>query len=190
MTIRLLTVLLALATATANADWQLDNDRSTLSFVSTKKGDIAEVHHFKALSGRLADDGSVDIAIALTSVDTSIPVRDERMRQFLFETTDFANATVTGKVDPGVLEALEPGAAVATALEAQVSLHGETQSLILEVVAARLDDDTLLVTSRLPVVVQAGDFGLVAGIEKLREIAGLPSISKAVPVSFVITFTQ
>jgi hypothetical protein len=32
--------------------------------------------------------------------------------------------------------------------------------------------------------------GLVAGIESLREIAGLPSISKAVPVSFVLTFDE
>jgi hypothetical protein len=36
--------------------------------------------------------------------------------------------------------------------------------------------------------VDAAKFGLSDGVEKLREIAGLDSISHAVPVSFVMTF--
>lgn len=41
-----------------------------------------------------------------------------------------------------------------------------------------------------PIIVNANEFDLVAGIDKLREIAGLSSISQAVPVSFVLTLTQ
>ena len=40
------------------------------------------------------------------------------------------------------------------------------------------------------VVVQAGDYALATAVEKLREIAGLPSISTAVPVTFALEFSQ
>ena len=49
-------------------------------------------------------------------------------------------------------------------------------------------DGGLLVSSRLPVIVNASDFALIEGIERLRAVAGLPSISPAVPVSFTLRF--
>jgi hypothetical protein len=39
-----------------------------------------------------------------------------------------------------------------------------------------------------PIIVNAGSLNLVEGVEALRESAGLPSISKAVPVTFVLQF--
>jgi len=45
-----------------------------------------------------------------------------------------------------------------------------------------------LVVSERPVVISATQFGLAEGVESLRKIAGLPSISVAVPVSFVLSF--
>ena len=37
-------------------------------------------------------------------------------------------------------------------------------------------------------IINADAVSLADGVEQLREIAGLPSISKAVPVSFVLQF--
>ena len=54
----------------------------------------------------------------------------------------------------------------------------------------RRSGDRLLVTSSQPVVVDAGALGLDEGVERLREIAGLPSITPAVPVSFRLTLRQ
>jgi hypothetical protein len=39
-------------------------------------------------------------------------------------------------------------------------------------------------------VVNANGLELVAGIEALREVAGLPSISYSVPVTFSLTFRR
>ena len=55
---------------------------------------------------------------------------------------------------------------------------------------ARLSDSRVLVSSLKPVIVNAGVFDLANGIEELRELAGLPAISKAVPVSFVLMFVE
>jgi hypothetical protein len=51
-----------------------------------------------------------------------------------------------------------------------------------------LTADRLLVSSVRPVIVNAGPLGLDEGVERLREAAGLPSISPAVPVTFQLTF--
>ena len=51
------TLLLAINTAQAN--WSLDNDASTLSFVTVKADHVAEVHTFDVLSGSIGDAGEV-----------------------------------------------------------------------------------------------------------------------------------
>ena len=53
-----------------------------------------------------------------------------------------------------------------------------------------LTGNRILVHGISPVIVSAGDFGLAEGIEKLREIAGLPAIATAVPVYFNLVFER
>ena len=69
-------------------------------------------------------------------------------------------------------------------------VHGTTSSITFDITVSRLTDNRILVASRKPVIVNASQVGLLAGVEKLREVAGLPSISPAVPVSFVLAFDQ
>jgi polyisoprenoid-binding protein YceI len=186
----LLILALSMAAAPAWAEWALDNKQSQLSFISVKKGDIAEVHRFDQLEGAVDDKGNVKLIIQLASVDTAIPIRDERMREMLFNTNAFPTAVLTAKVDAAKVSKLKVGQMMVDALEGQLNLHGQVSPVTAELVIARLGPETLLVSSRRPLVLQAGDFKLVEGVEKLREVAGLPSISNAVPVSFVLTFDQ
>jgi len=183
-------VLIVTGVGPAAADWNLQNDQSQLSFISIKKGDIAEVHRFDQLEGTFDDKGNVELVIQLASVDTAIPIRDQRMREMLFNTNAFPTAALTATVDADQISKLKAGQMVASKLQGELSLHGQSSPVTAELMVARLGDDTLLVTSQKPVVVQAGDFDLVEGVEKLREVAGLTSISNAVPVSFVLTFKQ
>jgi len=48
--------------------------------------------------------------------------------------------------------------------------------------------DGVRVSTLSPLIITAESVGLVAGVESLREIAGLPSISRAVPVTFSVKF--
>jgi polyisoprenoid-binding protein YceI len=174
----------------AQAAWTLDGEASTVSFVSTKAINVAEVHRFAELSGSVDADGQVMVSIGLASVDTAIELRDQRMREMLFQTDQYTLATVSAKVDADALEGMEPGDSVRMMLEGIVSLHGESRPLPMSVVVARTGDSSLLVTSEKPVVVNAPEFKLAEGVEALREVAGLPSISLAVPVSFVLSFSR
>ncbi len=181
--------LLFVATPTW-ADWALNNAQSQLSFISIKKGDIAEVHRFDQLDGRVDANGNVTLNIQLASVDTAIPIRDQRMREMLFNTNAFPRAILTTKVDSSALDKLATGDIITSTVEGKLSLHDQTGAVTAELAIARLGPNKLLVSSRKPLVLQAGDYELLEGVEKLREVAGLSSISKAVPVSFVLTFDK
>jgi hypothetical protein len=172
------------------AAWTLDNDSSQVSFVSVKAGDAGEVHRFTEISGKLSSDGNASVTIQLASVDTLIPLRDERMREMLFQTNLFPTASLSTDIDMDALNAIEPGDSMDMAANLTLDLHGQQLSLAAEMIVARLGDHRLMVSSRKPVIVNAASVDLVKGIEALREIANLPSISKAVPVSFVLTFDE
>ena len=178
------------AGSVAAAGWSMDPARSHLAFISIKAKDLAEVHTFTEMSGNIAEDGQVEVAMMLDSVETLIPIRNERMREFLFDTTDYKDATLKAKLDPAVIAALKSGDIVDIAAEGNLSLHGATQPMVINMQAAKVADGTVMVASTKPLVIDAAKFGMSDGVEKLREIAGLDSISNAVPVTFVMTFVE
>ncbi len=189
-TLSLTALAFALWTAPASAEWTLDNDSSRISFVSTKAGSAAEVHGFEAVDGQVDDNGRATITIDLDSVNTAVPIRDERMRTLLFETAENPTATLAASVDMEAVSALDPGQETAMVAEGQLMLRGMVVSLTIDLTVARLSDSRVLVASRKPLVINAGQLGLLDGVEKLREVVGLPSISPAVPVSFVLAFDR
>lgn len=168
-------------------DWQLDNAQSKLSFVSTKKVNIAEVHSFGQLSGGLNAAGQFALNVDLSSVNTNIDIRDSRMKEFLFDVIDFPSAKITAMLEPELVNAMTIGQQKRSSVAGNLELHGQTQALNIDVVITKLADDTLFVVSAAPVILNVADYQLVEGVEKLRELAGLPSISQAVPVSFYLT---
>jgi len=89
---QLLIVTTLLVAGPCFAAWTLDNDSSQVSFVSVKAGDAGEVHRFTEISGGLSADGNASVTIQLASVDTLIPLRDERLREMLFQTDMFPTA--------------------------------------------------------------------------------------------------
>lgn len=181
-------VLLSLMPVPGSAEWILDNDASTLSFTSIKAGTVAETHSFGELAGGIDANGRASLVVDLDSVDTGIEIRDQRMRELLFDTSRYAIAEVSLRVPPDVLATLESGQQRSAAVEATLELHGGTHPVTVQVRVARLGDERLLVASERPLLLDAADVGLDDGVEKLREIAGLASISPAVPVSFVLVF--
>ncbi len=179
--------LLILA-STVNAAWTLNNEASRLSFVSIKKDQVAEVHKFSHLSGTIADDGSVDITIQLASVDTAIPIRDERMRSMLFKTDLFPQAKVSGKVDLAKYKSLETGRLQRDEIEISLSMHDQSKTLKAEVAVVTLDGGRMMVTTISPLIINAADFDLAQGVLELTKIAELPVISEAVPVTLSLVF--
>ncbi len=111
------------------------------------------------------------------------------MRAELFEIKQFAEATVTAKIDLVPIQDLANGAQLELRLPLTVDLHGKQHEYPVELLATRLDERRFQVVTLEPVVLNAADFDLAPGLEKLRNLAGLSAISLSVPVSAVLIFT-
>ncbi|MBI1194450.1 MAG: YceI family protein [Gammaproteobacteria bacterium] len=172
----------------ACAGWYLDRDSSSVTFVSVKKSSVAEVHHFGGMRGSINDQGKIRIEISLASVETYVPIRNERMKTLLFEAAKFPKAAISATVDPRMLSGLKVGEPFAFSTTMTLELHGKTHDLAADVALIKLADGSLMALSATPIIVNADDFGLGEGIERLRDIAKLSRIATAVPVTFHLTF--
>lgn len=191
-------LVLALAACSAGPDqaeaplpegaWQLAADQSNVGFVSVKAGNVGEAHSFTKLSGTVEPDGTVGVAIDLASVETGIDIRNQRMRDMLFEVANFPEARLTAKIDPNAVKALKPGERKAMTVPVTLDLHGTTNSIEAPLTVTRLAGDTVLVETAKPLIIDASAVGLEAGVGKLQEVAKLPAISTAVPVTASLVF--
>ncbi len=181
--------LLTCAAVPAHADWYLDNESSRLSFVTTKNTEVAEVQRFLVLHGKVDAKGAARLEVELDSINSGIPLRDERMRKELFEINTFPEAQISAQINLQPINDLASGAQLELRLPLSVTLHGKTQTYSAELLATRLDERRFQVVTLEPVVLHAEDFDLARGVATLRKAAGLKSISLSVPVGAVLIFT-
>ena len=186
---KLFACLLLAGSTNALADWKLDNSQSSLNFISTKNEHISETHKFGQLAGSLSDKGQLDVTVSLSSVDTGIGIRDQRMRDILFKIADVPSASLSAQIKPELLNGAT-GTSSRETIKATFTINGNARSMDVPVQVTKLSDNALLATSITPVVLNATDFKLDTGVAALQKLAGLAGISLAVPVTFSVTFTD
>jgi len=175
--------------SSAGFAWDLQPDASTVNFVSVKKDSIGEVHRFKQLQGNLDNKGAATLTISLASADTGVEIRDQRLREMLFEVAQFPTATFQTTIDTNIISALKAGQQAVVAVKGELALHGKSAPVATDVVVTKLLDGRLSVISQKPLIVNAEIFDLGAGVAKLAEAVSFPAISTAVPVTFALMFT-
>lgn len=185
---RIIAVIALFLLAAGAQALQLDPALSEVHFISVKKESVGEVHSFRTLSGSIDDNGQVDVSIDLASVATGIAIRDTRMKQFLFETDQYPQAVFSATVDIERARTLKPGQSYDTDVSGELNLHGASADIKAAVRVVALTGKRLLIYTRQPIILNASDFDLVGGIDKLQQLAGLPGIDRAVPVSFSAVF--
>lgn len=183
-------VLILFLSAPARAEWLLDLKGSDFTFGSVKNVAVAEVHHFTNLDASIQEDGAFSFKIALDGFDTGIEIRNQRMREFLFDTERFPNAAYSGTLDIEALRRLKTGQRAEVGVTGILSLYGHQQPLEVRLVVTRLGEKRVLITPGRSIYLNAGDFGLLPGLEKLRQLAGLKAISPVVPINFYLVFVE
>lgn len=174
---------------TAHADWQLNNVKSKVSFVSIKNSSIAEVHYFNAVSGSLSEQGNFKVNIDLASVETMIPIRNQRMTEFVFETAKFPKAILRADLSKQ-LPQLKTGQHTLKAVSAELNFHGQQKQISTDVLVNVSQDGDITVSSLSPLIINAADFSVTEGIATLQKLAGLSAIATAVPISYSLTLEK
>ena len=182
--------LLLLFPSFSFSDWILINEKSKLNFISTKASDIKEVHTFKILSGSVTKSGNGIVEVNLGSVETLIPIRNERMKNLLFQTEIYPSADFRLNVNLDKILLIEKGNSLINRYKGELELKNKQFPLEVKIKTTRLDHLSFSITTYEPLILNAENLGLSAGIESLRAVAGLPSISKSVPVTFSLIFKK
>ncbi|WP_432201361.1 YceI family protein [Erythrobacter sp. W53] len=178
------------APSVTDSAWALDPAASSLTYVSIKADELAEINSFEKLSGGVTAAGEANVEIDLASVSTGIDIRDERMREVFFVVADNPTASVTAQIDPAAFSGLAVGESTTTELEGTLTLKGIEAPFQSEVRVTRAASDRVIAASTDPVIVEARTLELLDGLAQLQELAGLPSITPVVPVTFSLTFER
>ncbi|MCD2449812.1 YceI family protein [Methylicorpusculum oleiharenae] len=187
---KLLILMLLTTSPLFAADWTLSSKDTTFSFMSTKNAAVTEVHTFLNISGEIIGD-KAKLDIDLASVETQIPIRNDRMKEHLFDIKQFPQATVELKLEPKIFDSLQKAGSMKDLLvKANLDLHGMKKEISAKLRIIKLADNKLVASTLEPIILIPGDFGLEPGVKKLMEIAKLNSISSAVPVTFSLVFEK
>jgi hypothetical protein len=149
----------------------------------------------------LLDDGAVALSsptpsahllVDIDTLDTGVPIRNERVRNIFFETSNVGWDTVdvTIPVLPAaVVTALQGQRHVEQAkLDATLKVHGRKVMTVLTVDASYSDDGRLTVKTSTPAQVKISDFGLGDNLRRLSSICMHDSIDDVVNVEVLLQF--
>jgi polyisoprenoid-binding protein YceI len=173
--------------APVQADWTV-SDSSRIGFVSIKNNRIGENNAFERVSGSISESGQVAVSVDLSSVETGIGIRNERLQKMLFEVASFPTASIDAVLSDGQIAALKAGGARAESVSVNISLHGKTVSKTANVSVSSSGGDVRVTTTQ-PIVITAQEFGLESGVAALQQIAGLNAISRSIPITVDLRLT-
>ena len=170
------------------AEWQVAED-SRVQFVSIKNNAIGEISHFEMISGTVDDKGTVEVRVALDSVETNIGIRNERMKEMLFDVGLYPEAVITAQLDAEAMAASASNRVAIVPVVLQIDLHGQVVSKEA-MLAVAATDTGFSATSSEPILLNAAEFGLEAGVAALQSVAGLDAISRVIPVTASLHFSK
>ncbi|MGB0380952.1 MAG: YceI family protein [Luminiphilus sp.] len=173
--------------APVQADWTV-SDSSRIGFVSIKNNRIGENNAFERVSGSISESGQVAVSVDLSSVETGIGIRNERLQKMLFEVASFPTASIDAALSDSQIAALRAGGARAESVSVNISLHGKTVSKTANVSVSSSGGDVRVTTTQ-PIVITAQEFGLESGVAALQQIAGLNAISRSIPITVDLRLT-
>ncbi|MBO9412593.1 MULTISPECIES: cytochrome c family protein [unclassified Ruegeria] len=187
--LKAVTIASAIVATPALAEhWTLSPENSHLAYGTIKKDTVGEVNSFTNLSGHVGPDGKAEIEIDLSSVETNIDIRNERMIEHVFRKT--GTAALKAEFDMAEVKALGVGETAVIDVEAVLTLVGTDVEFDAEMFVVRVSETSVMVSTNDMVFISTEDAGVNAGVDKLMELASLPGITRTVPVTARLFFNM
>ena len=171
-------------------EWQLDPRLSTVYMQTVKKNALFEVHQFNTVEGTIDKNATANVKIDLASINSSVDLRDVRMRFLLFETFKFPFAEISAQLDRTRLQQLESKTRISYPLSLKVNMHGIANDIETTVWVTRIGDRSVSVSTVKPIIVTAKSFALAKGVAKLADAVGGIQIAAAASISFDLVFVS
>ena len=73
----------------ASGHFQVNEQLSTVNFASIKKQYVVEPAVISGISGKIDDEGGLELTIPLNMLDTGVSIRNERLRAMFFDEEKF-----------------------------------------------------------------------------------------------------
>lgn len=166
---------------TKTKNWILNPEHSSISIITTKNNSVSEVSEFKRFSGKISSSHYLNIELDLSSLETNIPIRNERIQKHLFQTEIFPTADIHTQLTADDLTA------GVHEITFDVDLHGVSGIMQAEFMVI-VQHGNKVITLHKPLIIKAESFNLENGITTLKNIAKLQSIDFTVPIHIVLSF--
>ncbi len=137
---------------------------------TVKANAIFDTYRFDAVEGEIGPGGKATVKIDLASINSSIDVRDVRLRFLLFETYKFPFAEIKADIDQSRLQELLTATRIEYTLVITLSMRGVVREIKTKVWVTRISDTTVSVATIEPIIVTAESVGLTKNIAKLVEV--------------------
>ncbi|MEP0522098.1 MAG: YceI family protein [Hyphomicrobiales bacterium] len=180
---------LTMAFGAGHGGWTAVEDESSVAFGSVKSDLFGEVHHFTKVGGSVDSNGVLKLSIDLSSVETNIDIRNERMGKHLFQDGS-ATAKITGDINTAELGALKAGETAMVDFEGNLAFGGAELDIEAKMIVVRLTNDRVMVSTADFIMVSTEDLGIDAGINELMKLAELPGITRVTPVAVRVVFER
>ncbi|VVH65182.1 hypothetical protein BSPLISOX_2078 [uncultured Gammaproteobacteria bacterium] len=185
-------LLLSLTTlngAFAASKYMVDSNNSVVNFSTIKKQYVVEPAVFEGVTGSISNSGKVEINIDLSSVNTNISIRDQRLKALFFKVVKFPQASVKATIDMKKIKSIRHYKRME--IPAILEFYGISKEIKLEVLIAKVYKNKLLITSMKPIIINAKDYGIPAkNLMALSKTVGGLSLSDKVAVNFVLSFAH
>ena len=168
---------------TSQHTWVLNKEFSSISITTIKNNSLSEISYFTDFKGSINSAGYFDLNIELNSLETNIPIRNERIQEHLFESKMFPTADIHTQLKPADLE---NGVHTITF---DVDFHGLSNMMTGEFLVFEQNGNKVI-TLHKPLIVDASSFALEKGISTLKNIAKLQSIANSVPLHIILSFQK
>lgn len=169
--------------------WNSVQEESRIAFGSIKKNTTGEVHHFNNVTGVVKEKGEMVLTVDLSSVETNIDIRNERMTKHVF-LEGKATATITGQIDMDEVNSLKPGETKVLEVEVNLKFAGVENEVEANMLVARLSENRVLVSTEDFIMLSTEDLGIDAGIDQLMKLAKLPGITRVTPIAVRMVFQK
>jgi hypothetical protein len=99
-------------------------------------------------------------------------------------------ARFAAQLDPALARSLTQAASSDVDLKGTLTLAGQSKPVDAKLRLTRLAGGALQVSTRAPIVIDANQYGMRAGVEAMREVMGLNFLASSAPVSFSLVLNE